>query len=156
MTRFKIKKGIDVVCKSENTRYGFRHLATLVVNGQYVDTATRSYQNRTWEAFEFQSVLYGLLDNSNYVTQRQKKAFFNKISGESKVKIEKEFKTVSMVASLGDLFCDTKKEKNDWKLKMLKAGLESKGLSIPSDWNDLSETEKEKRLDSVIKIGNEK
>ena len=61
-------------------------------------------------------------------------------------------KTTSMVALFGDVLCKNKKEKNDWKKRMFDAtGL----LDFPSDWEGLSEDEKEKRLDNVIKIGKE-
>ncbi len=61
-------------------------------------------------------------------------------------------KTTSMVALFGDILCKNKKEKNDWKKRMFDAtGL----LDFPSDWEGLSEDEKEKRLDNVIKIGKE-
>jgi hypothetical protein len=33
---------------------------------------------------------------------------------------------------------------------MLKAGLEGRGLIMPDDWDDLSEDEKNRRLDGVI------
>lgn len=57
-----------------------------------------------------------------------------------------------MVALFGDILCKNKKEKNDWKKRMFDAtGL----LDFPSDWEGLSEDEKEKRLDNVIKIGKE-
>ena len=62
------------------------------------------------------------------------------------------FKSVAMVAAIGNVLCDNKKDKNDWKLRMLKAGLENKGLSVPEDWDTLTESEKEKRLDGVISI----
>ena len=63
-------------------------------------------------------------------------------------------KSVGLVASLGDIFCKTQKNKNDWKLRMLKAGLEKKGLSFPEDWSELTEKEKERRLNGAIKIIN--
>ena len=34
---------------------------------------------------------------------------------------------------------------------MIKAGLENKGLIMPDDWDDLSEENKEIRLNGVIK-----
>jgi hypothetical protein len=59
-------------------------------------------------------------------------------------------KTTSMVALFGELLCDDKKEKNDWKKRMFEAtGL----LDFPSDWDSLTEDEKETRLNKVIKIG---
>ena len=63
-----------------------------------------------------------------------------------------ELKTTSMVALFGELLCDNQKEKNDWKKRMFDAtGL----LDFPSDWDELSEDEKQKRLDGVIKIARE-
>lgn len=59
-------------------------------------------------------------------------------------------KSVAMVAKLGEIFCDTPKDQNDWKARMLKAGLSNRGLSMPENWDSLSETEKAKRLDGAI------
>jgi len=61
-------------------------------------------------------------------------------------------KTASMVAMFGELLCDSPKEKNDWKKKMLNAtGM----LDFPEDWDDLSEDEKQSRLDKVIALNKE-
>jgi hypothetical protein len=57
------------------------------------------------------------------------------------------------VAALGEILAgDSKKEKNDWKKRMLVAGLENKGLIMPADWDQLSEDDKEKRLNGVIEV----
>ena len=55
-----------------------------------------------------------------------------------------------MVAKMGEVFGKTQKESNDWKARMLKAGLESKGLIMPDNWDSLSEDDKTRRLDAVI------
>ena len=154
---FKITKEIEVVCKSEKTRSGFRHLATLFKDGQEVQDGKCTYLNRTWEKYEFQSVLYNVVE----------KAVKNKLLSEEEEKLCKEFiegdqtdwsefKSVAMVAQLGELFTDTQKEKNNWKARMLKAGLGNKGLEMPEDWDELDEDEKERRLNGVIKIMGEK
>lgn len=57
---------------------------------------------------------------------------------------------IAMVAMLGNIFGTTQKESNDWKTRMLKAGLQDKGLTMPDDWEELSEDEKQKRLDNAI------
>ncbi len=57
-----------------------------------------------------------------------------------------------MVAAFGDILCSGQKEKNDWKTRMLKAGLSGKGLSMPADWDQLSEDEKEKRLNKAVGV----
>lgn len=38
------------------TRYGFKHVANLFVNGSFVESATVQYYNRTWECYQFQTV----------------------------------------------------------------------------------------------------
>jgi len=67
----------------------------------------------------------------------------------SQDKPENPFKAVGMVAAFGNIFCQTLKEKNDWKLRMIKAGM-GNGLILPDDWDTLSEEVKAKRLDAVI------
>lgn len=59
-------------------------------------------------------------------------------------------KTVSTVMALGDIFGSTQAERNDWKARMLKAGLDGRGLIMPDDWDQLDEDTKTRRLDAVI------
>lgn len=62
------------------------------------------------------------------------------------------FKTVGWVAKIGDVLCESQEEKNNWKVRMLKAGLENRGLIFPDNWDSLSEDEKETRLNAIINI----
>jgi len=66
-----------------------------------------------------------------------------------------DFKMTGAIAKLGEVFGQTEKEKNDWKARMLKAGLGGKGLEMPDDWDTLDEKTKKKRLDAVIKMTQE-
>ncbi|KKT20044.1 MAG: hypothetical protein UW02_C0002G0036 [Candidatus Nomurabacteria bacterium GW2011_GWB1_43_7] len=59
-------------------------------------------------------------------------------------------RAVGLVAMLGDVFGKTTKESNDWKARMLRAGLEGRGLIMPDDWDTLPEAEKTKRLDGAL------
>lgn len=140
---------IDVVCNSESTRYGFRHLATLFVDGKEYSKAKCTYQNRTYESFEFQSVLHKVISDSSLPVA-------DKLFCESFIENYKDSDNsiglTMNIAKLGDVFCNTQKEKNDWKLRMLKAGLESKGLMIPTDWESLTEEQKEIRLNAVLQV----
>ena len=68
MRTFKINSKFSIICTSEGTRYGFRHLATLTVNGYGRDKAKACYYNRTWERFEFESVISSLLHSSKETT----------------------------------------------------------------------------------------
>ena len=53
--------------------------------------------------------------------------------------------------AIGSVVTETQAEENKWKKKMLVAGLGPRGLSFPKDWDTLSEDEKTKRLDAVLK-----
>lgn len=66
----------SVYCKCENTRNGFKHVATMNYNGN-IYVATSYYINRTWEYFEYQSVIRKL---------------YRMISDEIKEKAVKEWK----------------------------------------------------------------
>ncbi len=147
MRIFKITKNIEVVCESQNTRSGFRHLATLFIDGVEKDKAKCTYLNRTWERYEFQSVL-DLVINKSDLSDINKKICYDFINGDQTD--WSDFNATSMVAKMGEVLCDNQKDKNDWKKRMLKAGLESKGLIMPDDWDSLSEDTKETRLNLVI------
>jgi hypothetical protein len=64
-------------------------------------------------------------------------------------KEENPFSGLLAMAKMGELLANTQEEKNTWKARMLKAGL-GDGLSLPEDWDSLSEDEKEKRLNGAI------
>jgi hypothetical protein len=146
---FKINNRITIVARSGDARDGFNHFATLYIDGQEVETAKVHYINRTWESYEFQSVMEKLVEKSTALSDTDKqlaKSFLAKDNTDWS-----NFKTTGMIASLGDVFGQTTKEKNDWKARMIKAGLGNKGLDMPEDWDTLDEKTKEKRLNMVIK-----
>ncbi len=69
---------VTVICEWESTRSGFRHLATLLTNGCERETVKCCYQNRTWEKFQYQSVLRKLINGTEGLTKRQKTLFKKK------------------------------------------------------------------------------
>lgn len=64
MRIFNLNNVYNVVCNSEPTRYGFRHLAVLHKNGFEISRAKCCYYNRTWESYEFESVLEKIIDEN--------------------------------------------------------------------------------------------
>lgn len=52
---------------------------------------------------------------------------------------------------LANITSETLEQKNETKLKMLKATM-GEGLIIPNDWDELSEEIKEQRLDKIEKV----
>ena len=147
---FRINDKMQIYANAEKTRNGFKHTATLIVDGQEVDKSVAHYQNRTWESYEYETAVSNLIEKTSYIPSGEKKEIEKKFAEASHEKISSEFKTIGTIASLGEVFAKTKKEKNDWKLRMIKAGLGNRGLEMPEDWDKLSEKEKEKRLNAII------
>lgn len=161
------------------SRNGFAHDTTLFKNGSAISMGTCTYQNRTWEAYEYQSSMLRAV--SNYIEMVEEKAIADhkyetgkrRLSADEKKTIkegakhrdtmlelaqavrdnvqESPFKAVGLMAAIGDLLCESAEDKNDWKLRMLKAGVPERAISIPEDWHLLTEEEKERRLNGAIK-----
>ena len=151
MEVFKIDKDHEIRCVALDTRNGFKHEATLFVGGREDVHVKIAYLNRTWERFEFEDVIRKLLDKTGIMTERRIKNYLNRVANGGNTKAMKNLKTVATVAGLGDIFGQTLKQKNDWKKKMLLAGLENKGISFPDDFDNLPEEERAVRLDGAIK-----
>jgi len=145
MQSFKINKNLEVVCEWKKTRMAFKHEATLLRNGCAVDKVKICYQNRTWERFEFDSVLEKLAEKTG------EKAISKFVKNRTSDYGTEQLRTVRNIAKLGEIFCSgDQKKTNDWKARMLKAGLEGKGLIMPEDWDQLDEDTKQARLDGAI------
>jgi len=150
---FKINDRITIVCYWQNTSYGFRHVARLVKDNEIVDQKSASYYNRTWESYEYESVLRRLVEKTKYLTEEEKEIANQFIKDYKKIdeqEVNKKFGMIAGIAQLADVLIESKQAKNSWKERMLKAGLENKGLIMPDDWESLSEKDKERRLDGAI------
>jgi hypothetical protein len=150
MQTFRISRQLEAVCQSESTRYGFRHVATLLRNGNEIASTKHCYYNRTWESYEFESVLQSLAEKAKPRLSKYEEGIFRGVIKNGGRHATRHLKTVAMVMAIGDLFGQNQKTANDWKTRMLKAGLANKGLIMPEDWDQLSEDDKEKRLNDVI------
>ena len=161
MTTFRITNTITIEARYFDGSRNWGHVAKLYIDEQEVVTDRIIYYNRTWESYQFQSILFSIIGKAakkKLLTKRQqgicnkaiKLEHFKKHEKEM-VKVNKTFAQVGMVAALGNVFVQTQKARNDWKLKMITAGLGGKGLRIPDDWGSLDEDTKEIRLDATIK-----
>lgn len=79
MRLFTINDEIIILCKSESTRYGFRHLAFLFRNGYEIDSTKVCYYNRTWERWTFESVIEKLIHKSKEINEAEKNAVISKL-----------------------------------------------------------------------------
>lgn len=138
----------SIVCQTQNTSYGFRHVAEAkpLDGWETIATAKACYYNRTWESFEYQSVLKAIIDKLD-IPETEAILYLKQLENAELEKVNDGFRLVASVARLGEVLADTQAEKNKWKARMLKAGLP---LDFPSDWESLSEEEKETRLNKVI------
>lgn len=144
---FTVNEHLTIHCHGEDTRYGFRHLATLHRDGWSAAQAKVCYYNRTWERYEFQSVIREL---SRKVAAPEREIIYE-FAEKYQEAPDSLFNSIAAICKLGEVLCSGQKEKNDWKTRMIKAGLGNRGLEIPDDWETLSEDEKETRLNNVIK-----
>ena len=149
MNTFIIDQDNVIVCEYQKTRSGFRHVAVLTRNGREIDRTKCCYLNRTWESYEYETVISKLLVKTG-MPESERKNLMEKFGGRSHDETKATLSHVAMVARLGEVFGKTQKESNDWKARMLKAGLSSSGLQMPEDWDTLTEDEKEHRLNGAI------
>jgi len=150
-TEFKINERMKIIGKTQNTRNGFRHLVEFYRDDKLIESRSVSYLNRTWESYNYETAISNLLKKmvkNRDLTQDEAKQIKIRTKDIAHGNINREMGTLSAIASLGDVFGKTKKEKNDWKKRMLST---QKGMSFPDNWDSLSEDEKEKRLDGAIK-----
>lgn len=56
------KFSFNFICEWGNTRSGFKHTCNLIVNGLHNVKNVCYYYNRTWEAYNYQTVMCGALD----------------------------------------------------------------------------------------------
>jgi len=157
-TVFRFDESTEAVCHWQYTSYGFRHIAELKIHGVTECRASAPYYNRTWESYEYQSVLYSLVEKARkqrLFTKEMAEAAEDLVRSqfrrEEEAKINREFSMIGMVAKLGEILCPTYEQSNAWKLRMVKAGL-GEGFIVPDDWDSLSEEEKGGRLDKVLEM----
>jgi hypothetical protein len=77
MKIFNLNNTYNIVCNSEATRSGFKHTANLCKNGFSIYKTKILYYNRTWECFEFESILLKVIDEN--FKNNEKDNFINTI-----------------------------------------------------------------------------
>ncbi len=151
MEYFKVNKVYSIACEWKKTRQAFKHEATLLKNGwEHIAKVKICYQNRTWERFTYESVMSKLIDQTGILTKEQKRQWLEHRGNEEIKEFKKSIALIGAIAQIGSVLTKDKKEANDFKARILKAGLEGKGLIMPEDWDTLSEDEKTRRLDGAI------
>lgn len=80
---FQVEGDLSVLCQCEDTRSGFRHVARVLRGGSEVSRKPVKicYYNRTWESFEFESVLHLLADSKSEGLSDSERAAIRAIRG---------------------------------------------------------------------------
>ena len=136
-----------IVCQYKKTRNGFKHEAEILYNCCTVHSAKCCYLNRTWESYDYQSVIHKAIDGyikDSKLAKRYKKAIDKKALGLE----EKRFAPLKMICTMRDLLCESNKDKADWKKRMMKT---IPGVDFPDDFDSLPDEEKNRRMDAALK-----
>jgi len=143
---FEVNENISIRCTSERTRYGFRHLASIVTPTQPDAHAKACYYNRTWEAFEFESVARAAASKLHdperqiildYLEHYKEPSAFGPLAG---------------LMALADILTDKPEDANRLKARALAV---VPGIELPDDWDSLPEEEKARRLAGVQQLAAE-
>lgn len=70
-----------------------------------------------------------------------------KEESQEKTPLAEMLKSVAMVCAFGNILCDTEKDKNDWKKRMIAT---LPGIDMPEDFDKLPEEERTRRLDGAL------
>ena len=70
MFNLDLGNNYSITCNWKNTRYGFKHEATLYHNYNPVGKNKRCYQNRTYERWAYESVIKDTIDK--FLTGKEK------------------------------------------------------------------------------------
>jgi len=146
---FKITEDVTIYTKTQDTNYGFRHMATLFKNSRELKTVKCCYYNRTWESFKYESVIKKLAKESKALTEVEKQQIK---SFDNTVEDLKPFKMLNVFMKITDLMNDKPedlKTKNESKLRMIQATTGKENLTLPDDWESLPEAEKAGRLAKI-------
>ena len=143
MKTFKLNKQFTVICERVKTRMAFKHTAVVLDNGSEIHRTKVCYLNRTWESYEFQSVLHQAINGTFPV--KQAKRFIATVDKRERGQVAPQLKMVAAMCALGDLLCSKPEEQNAFKKRILGT---LPGMDFPDDFDALPEEEKARRLNA--------
>ncbi len=160
MKTYSFGEGYQVNCRSEKTRYGFRHLCELTKDYNVIAKTKACYYNRTWEAYEFQSVIHQAINAAfdNRTRAQQKKGqeinplikqYCDEVDARARGIEAKKFDPVKMVCAVGALLTDNPEERANWDKRMLST---IPGIDFPDDFDSLPVEEQQRRLDKAKEV----
>lgn len=148
MNTFKFGKGFSVVCSFHKTRTGFKHEAEIISPKGYGLLRVKCcYQNRTWESYEYQSVIRKAINT--YFEPKAAKRYLKAIDAKARGIVKKRFDPVKAICAMGEIMCDSTDEKAKWKKRMVGT---IEGISFPEGFDKLPAEEQLRRLDGALGV----
>jgi hypothetical protein len=149
-------QGRTIKLATQDTSYGFRHIAEFYdANNYMIGYAKKCYYNRTWESYDYQTVIHAVIDAGSVDDPQALKEV---IDMQERDKIDREFGMLGAILAVGDIIGETPGESADFKLRMLRARF-GEGLTVPEDWETLSDEVKNDRLNKIqasfLEVSNE-
>ena len=136
----------NIKCWTTDQRDGFTHYAQIWRDGESISSARVKYYNRTWEAFEYESVINNAIDKAPKELQAELTAGLT-----GKPEQAGSEQALGAILALGDIVSKSEAERNSWRLRMLLATY-GEALQVPDDWEKLPEAIKTERLDKIEQI----
>lgn len=88
----------EFVCLRENNYDGFKHIARLYVDGEFVNKCERQYYNRTWEMYDYQSVMIDIIKeqieylNTFYIEKFKTEKGYKRMTDKRKLELDNYLK----------------------------------------------------------------
>jgi len=136
------------------TPYGFKHEAVAKMDTNEILGKTKCvYYNRTWEKYEYQTVILQAIDL--FAPEDQKEALRKYYKEVNHLPGETDFlQTVSAASAMFGVICgDDKETATKYQKKFLE---KVPGINFPEGFDDLPLEEREKRLSGAINAGLER
>ena len=149
----------QVICNYQKTRNGFKH--TAVIRDERYNSICETkccYLNRTWESYEYQSVIHKAIGIAFGAIGKRKntpdqialiKQYCEEIDARARGIEAKRFDPVKMAVAFGSILCETPEEKAKWDKRMLST---VPGVDFPDDFDDLPVEERQRRLDKATEV----
>ena len=147
MKIFKINEDLSVVCEFQKTRTAFRHVANIIHNGHDVYKTKVVYSNRTWESYEFQTVLSKAI--FGYFPKADASIIFEAMDNAERNHTDTTFDSLKAVCAFGTLLAKSPEEKAAWNKRMLST---VPGIDIPENFDSLPVEERNRRLDNALEV----
>jgi hypothetical protein len=150
MEKYIINKDLYFEAWSWQRSGRWGHKARAVYQNRVTEEVSITYQNRTWEAYKFQSVMEKLIDRLDAVhyVPLADRIEASKVIKTGDRREMKKLQSIGAIAMLGGIIGG-----NTTKQRIIAS---IPGVIVPDDFDSLDENEKTRRLNGAINILTEK